>query len=296
MTSSNRTTLLSKVHKVLKKYYKPVVPSVERPVLEQLLFACCLEDAPYDPAEQAFAALEEVFYDWNEVRVSTVRELADVMSVLPDPAAAAFRLKRVLQSVFEATYSFDLESLKKQNIGQAVQRLEKFNGTSPFLTAYVTQHALGGHAIPIDRGAVEALAAAGLVSEANVTEHAVPGLERAVPKNKGIEFGSLLHQLGVEFLRDPRSAELHKVIVQFAPSGKVEVRSPAATIAKAAAARKAASRAASAAEEARLTVEKGPAPNKKKAAAGKNPEKPKEEAPAKGKATSTSKLAKQKPR
>ena len=66
-------------------------------------------------------------------------------------------LKQSLQSAFEATYSFDLEGLKKQNLGQAIQRLKKFKGTTPFTIAFVTQAALGGHSIPLDRGALYVL-------------------------------------------------------------------------------------------------------------------------------------------
>ena len=53
----NRAALLTKAHKVLKKHYKPVTPAAERPLMEQLLFALCLENATYEAAEQAYAAL-----------------------------------------------------------------------------------------------------------------------------------------------------------------------------------------------------------------------------------------------
>ena len=65
---------------MLKKHYKPVPPPADRPLLEQLLYACCLENTRYEPAEQAFTALAKGFFDWNEVRVSTVKELAEVMT------------------------------------------------------------------------------------------------------------------------------------------------------------------------------------------------------------------------
>ena len=46
MGSTSRASQFSKLHKVLAKHYQPV-PVPERPVLEHLLFACCLENAPY---------------------------------------------------------------------------------------------------------------------------------------------------------------------------------------------------------------------------------------------------------
>jgi len=208
------------MHRVLKKHFKPVPPPTDRPLLEQLLFACCLENAHYQPAEQAFAALAKGFFDWNEVRVSTVKELAEVVSMLPDPAAAAHNLKRVLQSAFEATYSFDLESLKKQNIGQAIARLKKFEGSTHFVVAYVTQTALGGHAIPLDRGGLEVLKIIGAATEAEMATAEVAGLERAIAKNKGVEFGSLLHQLAAELVAGPYSPAVHKILLEITPDAK----------------------------------------------------------------------------
>lgn len=219
MANTNRASLLSKLHKVLRKHFKPIYPA-ERGALEQLLFACCLEDARYDAAEQAFAAVSTAFFDWNEVRVSTVKELAEVMRNLPNPSAAATRLKQTLQSAFEATYAFDLEAMKKQNLGQAVQRLKKFSGTSSFTVGHVTQTALGGHAIPLDRGALDVLFIVGAATEAEVKSAEVTGLERAIPKNKGAEFASLLHQLGAELVMGPYSPNVHKILLEVSADAK----------------------------------------------------------------------------
>ena len=76
--------------------------------------------------------------------------------------------------------------------------LEKVNGTTPFVRAYVTQNALGGHSIPISKGAIDVLHAVGVINDSEADKGIVPGLERAVPKNKGVEFGSLLQQLAAD--------------------------------------------------------------------------------------------------
>lgn len=215
----NRTALVTKLHKVLKKYYKPV-PPVERPVLEQLLYACLLENAPYQPAEEALARLSEMFFDWNEVRVSLVRELAEAMPGLPQPEEAATRLKRALQGVFESMYSFDLEHMRKQNLGQAITKLQKIAGPSPFVVAHVTQSALGGHSIPIDRAALEVLEIFGTLTNQERNSGQVAGLERAIPKSKGVEFGSLLHQFAAELAASPYNPQHHKVLLEVAPDCK----------------------------------------------------------------------------
>jgi len=217
MTSVSRTAVFGKIHKVLKKYFKPVAAPAERTVLEHLLFACVLEDARYESAEEAFAALKHTFYDWNEVRVTSISELSEVMAALPDPRAAANRIKRVLHSIFEELYCFDLEDKRKKNLGPTIKWLEKMDGTSRFVVAYVVQAALGGHSIPIDAGTMAALGVLGLVTDKEAAAGDVPGMERAVSKSKGVEFGSLLHQLGADYLANPFSPQVREILLAIDP-------------------------------------------------------------------------------
>ncbi len=100
---SGRKALIAKLHKALKGPYRPVVANTSRSMLEQVLFACCLENAQHDVAEKAFSRLLESYFDLNEIRVTTVAELAETLQGLPDPARAALALRRVLQGVFEST-------------------------------------------------------------------------------------------------------------------------------------------------------------------------------------------------
>src|SRR4029079_15166635 len=145
MATPNRAALINRTLKVVRKHYKPVTPPKDRSLFEHLIFACLVEDSPNESAEQVFGALKQEYFGWNEVRVSTTRELTDALKPLVNPAESASRLKQTLHAVFESVYEFDIESLKKQNIGQAAKLLQKYNGTTPFVVAYVTQNALGGH-------------------------------------------------------------------------------------------------------------------------------------------------------
>ncbi len=210
--STNRTALLTKTYKVLKKHFKPIAPPAERTVLEHLLYACCLENARHEAADEAYARLKELFFDLNEIRVTTVTEIAEGMAGIPDASAAAQRVKRSLQSVFETNYSFDLEALKKQNIGKSEKDLEKIQGTTPFVRAYVIQNGLSGHSIPVSRGALEALCAVGAITDVEADKGQVPGLERAIPKNKGVEYGSLLQQLGADLYASPGSSKVKGIL------------------------------------------------------------------------------------
>ena len=225
MTTPNRAALITKIHKVLKKHYKASVPRGEQPLLESLLFACCLENAHIETAEKVFQTVKSAFYDWNEVRVTTVKELSEVMTLLPDPLAAAAHLKGILQTVFESEYAFDLESLKKQNIGQAVKSLHKLDGATPFNVAYATQMALGGHSIPLDRGVLGVLVVLGAATEAEAASGTVSGLERAIPKSKGQDFGAVLHELGAEFVANPHAPRCANCCCRSHPTPRIAFRS-----------------------------------------------------------------------
>jgi endonuclease III len=217
MTTVSRTAQFGKLHKILKKHYKPVATNADRTVMEHLLFACCLEDARYEAAEEAFAALKHTFFDWNEVRVTSISELSEVMACLPDPRAAANRIKRVLHAVFEARFNFDLEESKKKNLGPTIKWLEDLDGTTRSTVAFVVQASLGGHAIPIDTGTMSILKLLDLVSEKDAEKGEVPGLERAIPKAKGMEFGSLLHQFAADFSANPYSPAVKNILLEVDP-------------------------------------------------------------------------------
>jgi endonuclease III len=219
MSTPNRASKITKAHKVLKKHYKPYVVA-DRPILEHLLYACCLQSAAHEAADEAFAKLQQAYYDWNEVRVTTISELAEVMSCLPRPAETASRLKRTLQSVFEAYYSFDLDGLKKENIGKSVKQLERLNGVTDFALAFVIQNGLSGHAIAVSNAACEALRVLGIITDEEAAKRKVPGMERAIAKSKGVEFGSLLHQLGADYTAAPFSTRVRAVLLEIAPDAK----------------------------------------------------------------------------
>jgi hypothetical protein len=210
--TTNRTAIISKLYKVLKKHYKPIVPPANRPAMEHLLYGCLLENSRHEAADEAFAKLKELYFDWNEIRVTTVTELAEGMGGIPDASGAAQRVKRSLQSIFEGSYSFEMETLKKQNLGKAEKDLEKINGATPFVRAYVTQNALGGHSIPISKGAIDLLYAVGAINDSEADKGIVPGLERAIPKNKGVEFGSLLQQLAADLVASPGSSKVKGIL------------------------------------------------------------------------------------
>jgi len=216
--AANRANLFSNCQKVVKKHYESSGAD-KRTLLEQLVFAALLEDCPAKIAEDCYAHLENDFFDWNEVRVSGIPELVEKFAKHPQAERAAMRAKTVMQNVFEAIYSFDLETLKKGNQGKAIAEVAKY-GATPFMVGYVTQHALGGHSIPTDRSLIGLMLVLGVINEKEAEAGNIPGMERAIPKTKGVEFAGMIHELAVDYQITPFSKKIRDVILSIAPDAK----------------------------------------------------------------------------
>ncbi len=277
MAAKNRADLITKLHKYVKKEYEAVLPPSNRSVLDHMLYACCLEDSTTEAADEAFAKLQENFFDWNEVRVTTAEELSESTKSVARPLEAAQRVRKTLQGVFETYYQFDLDFLKKENLGKSVQTFEKFRGVTPFVISYVAQNGLGGHSIPVDKSFMLLCYVLGIVSEAEATKGRIPGLERTIPKAKGIEFAAHVHPFAVEFYSAPFSTKVREKILKLAPDAAE--RFPKRVNKKKLAAEKAAAEKKAADEK--KAAEKALADAEKEAAAAAKKKASKKAAPAK---------------
>ncbi len=284
MSTKNRADRIQLLHKVVTKHFTPVPTPDDRSVLEHLIYACCLEDVPYEAADEAFHRLQESFFDWNEVRVTTVSELCETLHNLPDPAAAALRIKKCLQSLFETRYSFDIDDMIKMNQGKAVQELEKLAGMTKFVLGYLTQNALGGHSIPVSNSIMRVLEATEIVTSSEADKGQAPGLERTVAKTKGAAFASCLHQLAVAYAAAPQAKQT-KLIMKEAgavePTKKAEKPPTTAPAKKAQTAKPTPAPAAKTKKPAAPKSTAKPAAAKKSPAAKKPTKKPVKSAPPK---------------
>ena len=220
MSAKNRAGLIEKLFKVAKKHYTHNAPPSSRSVLEHMVYGCVLENSTIDAADESLAKLQENFCDWNEVRVTTADELAEVGGGLAMPQEAAVSVKRTLFGIFETYFAFDIDFLRKENIGKAVQSFENFKGVSPFVVSYAAQNGLGGHSIALDRSMISMFYVLGIVTEAEAEKGRVPGIERTISKSKGAEFFGVVHQLAVAFSGSPFSKNVRDILLSINSEAK----------------------------------------------------------------------------
>jgi endonuclease-3 len=224
-TTTNKQKVLTHIFTSLKKRYDP--PEQEpRPVLEQLIYAVCREGATRDQADRAYRQLQERFFDWNEIRVSSPQELEEALDDLSHAHARAQRIISLLQEVFETTFSFDLESLQKKGLKQAAKHLSRYQAANDYAVAWVVQQALAGHALPLDTPSLRVLRRLGLLDgdEENI-EALRASLEHLVPKARGALFNDLVSALADEFCKEDEPRCNNCPLCPDCPTGQENARS-----------------------------------------------------------------------
>ena len=207
-TTMNKQKVVNHLFTALSKQIKGADDMPARPVLEQFIYAICREGTTRPQADQAFQALQTRFFDWNEIRVSSPEELADVLAgLMPEPEKRAQRIVDFLQEVFETTFAFDLEALQKKGLKQAAKQLARYQAANDYAVAWVTQQSLGGHAIPLDNVTLRVLRRLHLIEEGVADLDTIrASLEHQVPKVKGTLFVDLISSLGQEHCHETRPA------------------------------------------------------------------------------------------
>ena len=181
---------------LLNERYKAPLPSAKQvPVLDTMLHAVCLEDSTDEEAEETLSRLLAQFHDLNEIRVSSIAELAVAFSGSSDPERKALRIRSTLQFVFEKNFAFDFENLRKKTLDLATKQLMKFKDLSPFVRSYTLQASLGGHLVPLDESMIAAAVWIGLLPVKVTPEEAAADMKSVIRKNDAPLFCHLLRCL-----------------------------------------------------------------------------------------------------
>ncbi len=193
MTSSRakaaeRQTVLKKLLPLLKKHYKIAVPKSDRPVLETMLYSVCLENLSPEEADRCYAKFHQEFPDLNEARVSQVSELERAFPGMADGEWRGFRLRAVLQFVFEKSFTFEFESLRKKTLDLAVKQLSRLKHATPFMRNYTLQNAVGAHILPIDDVMKRLLVWLGLGAPSQSEDELSEALKSSVRKADALSF------------------------------------------------------------------------------------------------------------
>jgi endonuclease III len=239
MSIADKSREVQRVVTLLKTKYDAPARREPMSVLETVIYAVLADGTTTGRADAAFQRLRTNYFDWNEVRVSALVELQEQLSDLPEPEQRAARLKGCLRFIFESTYGFDLEQLKKVPMKELAVRLEKMPGISDYLINRVIRDGLGGTAMPLDSATVRVLTRLHIIDEKTSTDMLCGSLSRQIPRARSWEFCHVLSELAAEVCieNEPRCKEC--CLLDGCPTGQARLAEIAAAAAAAAEAAKA---------------------------------------------------------
>ena len=193
----DKSKILARLLKLLKKEFGGLPKREQLPVLEAMVFSVCLENSSYEAADAAFGRLKNDFFDWNEVRVSTISELEPVVEGVHEPEWCAMRVRYLLYYVFDHQFSYDFDGIKKKPFDLAFKQVSKIKHLTPFCRNYMLQKCLGNHVVPVDEKMVRTAVWLGLIPVGADEDSGSELLKGLIRKADAPEFIWLLKSLSV---------------------------------------------------------------------------------------------------
>lgn len=184
---------IQNLYRTLKHKHSKIQEVNYEVVTDSVVYSIISENMSEKAAESAVKRFTEYFVDLNDLRVSRVEEIVEVLGEnTPATREIASRIIRVLQAIFNDYHKVSLEPLKKLGKRPARQVLEKIDGTSNFIVDYCMLTSLRGHAIPLTNKMIKYLKANDLVDN-DADEQQISGfLAKQISAKNGYEFYVLL--------------------------------------------------------------------------------------------------------
>jgi hypothetical protein len=186
--------LLKEFRSLKREYGKVIKPKYEFST-DALIYAIVSENMADSAANAAIKKLSRHFVDWNDLRVSRVEEIVDVIGKdSPENRIIAEALTQSLNTIFNKYDVVNLEALIEAGKRQAKTILEKLLPASRFVINYTVLTALDGHAIPLTPRMLEYLKNNELI-QADATVEEIEGfLERQISASQAYEFYAVFRQ------------------------------------------------------------------------------------------------------
>ena len=191
--SKEYATRLQKLYRGLKRAHPKAEKTIHDDPIEALIYGIVNEHTSDSATQRAMKGFRGTFVDWNDLRVSRVEEIVEILQ--EDSAknrATAFALVTALRAVFDEDHTLSLQPLKNRGKRPAQQAIEALEGVGHFVVSYCMLTALHGHAIPLTETMVAYLKKNDIVDPDADARDIEGFLTRQVAAKNAYEFYSLL--------------------------------------------------------------------------------------------------------
>ena len=131
MKAEERIKAISEFVQASYRRMNGVYRDYPRDILELIIFHKIHFHAPEQDALQCFRRLKTAFVDWNEVRISSLREIQEVFYGTEDSLGLAIFVKDLLEHLHRQNQSTSLEFLADKNLADIRRYLRGIKGLDP---------------------------------------------------------------------------------------------------------------------------------------------------------------------
>ena len=160
-----------------------------------MVLACLSAVTTENKARLGLSRLRHYFVDFNELRVSHVEEVTDLLGKgYPQSKEVARQIISLLKQTYNARDSLNLDDLREGSKRQAKAFFESLEGANAYIVARVMLLSIGAHAFPVHKQMLQMLRAENVVPT-NANEADVQGfLERQIPASRNRKIYALLRR------------------------------------------------------------------------------------------------------
>ena len=185
---------IAKLYRGMKKEYAKVKAVEYEDPIESIVFGILCEYQPLPAARTSLRRIKKHFVDLNDLRVSRVEEVVEVLGKDSDNIkTVATELSGSLNAIFYKFDTISLMHLKEEGKRQAKKQLEELDKISQFAVSYCFLTALAGHAIPVSQSIADYLRVEELVHPKAKIGDIEGFLERQNKSEDAYEFFILLN-------------------------------------------------------------------------------------------------------
>ncbi len=156
--------------------------------ITHLILGVFSRDAPESRAREALERMRRLVVDYNELRVTAPREIAEQVGDYPDAYTKAEDMSRALNRIFAIEHTVSLAPLAGRSRKEVRDYLARIDGLEPYTRARVMLFGLQQHAVPLDEAMWAHARRLGLVDARCSLEEAQSFLERQIDPAFAVEF------------------------------------------------------------------------------------------------------------
>ena len=178
------TNFVDSSHRQMSSAYR----NYPKEVLELILFHKMHFYMPEEEALHRFRRLKTAFVDWNEVRISSVKEIQEVFEGIPDSLDLAIFIKDFLEQLHRENQSMSLEYLAQKTLGDIRRYLKGIKGVDPATIDLVLRLRKEYPVLPVSASMERTFLRLGVVRPGDNREQKEKYLHNLIAQEKALPF------------------------------------------------------------------------------------------------------------